>query len=122
MAKTKTTKRNASRETGRARNARTTVSGPAAATGSAQGDVLAEKAKAVADLAASQPYNPHKADEYSPRARVLPFEGEWVPELPNGDADPGLVISSDAGRGDLDTFIAALGRHRHFERETDPRV
>jgi catalase len=88
MAKTKTTKRNASRETGRARNARTTVSGPAAATGSAQGDVLAEKAKAVADLAASQPYNPHKADEYSPRARVLPFEGKWMTP-----ADP-LVGSS----------------------------
>jgi catalase len=42
--------------------------------------------------------------------------------LPTGKKDPGLVARS----GDLDStanaFIAALARHRHFERESDPPV
>ena len=38
--------------------------------------------------------------------------------LPDGSDDPGLVM---AGSGDAaSVFIAALSRHRHFERETDP--
>jgi catalase len=38
--------------------------------------------------------------------------------LPNGSDDPGVLLapSGDAAG----TFIAALGRHRHYERETDP--
>jgi catalase len=43
--------------------------------------------------------------------------------LPTGKPDPGLVIGRS---GDLDStakaFIAALARHRHFERESDPPV
>ena len=43
--------------------------------------------------------------------------------LPSGDADPGL-LRFEAGAMDsaLPAFIAALKRHRHFERETDPPV
>ena len=42
-------------------------------------------------------------------------------ELPSGKADPGLVLgSSEAGDGAIETFMSALARHRHFERETDP--
>ena len=39
-------------------------------------------------------------------------------ELPDGSDDPGLVMarSGDAASA----FIAALARHRHYERETDP--
>jgi catalase len=41
--------------------------------------------------------------------------------LPSGDADPGLLIE---GQGANDTnahsFIAAIGRHRHVERDRDP--
>jgi catalase len=38
--------------------------------------------------------------------------------LPDGSDDRGLVM---AGSGDAaSAFIAALARHRHFERETDP--
>ena len=38
--------------------------------------------------------------------------------LPDGSDDPGLVM---ARSGDVAAaFIAALARHRHFERETDP--
>ena len=38
--------------------------------------------------------------------------------LPDGSDDPGLVMarSGDAASA----FIAALARHRHYERETDP--
>ena len=35
--------------------------------------------------------------------------------LPSGEADPGVVSG-----GDVETFIAAIARHRHPERETDP--
>ena len=38
--------------------------------------------------------------------------------LADGSADPGLI---SAQAGDAATrFIAALARHRHYERETDP--
>jgi catalase len=40
--------------------------------------------------------------------------------LPGGKSDPGLLLAdaiNDAGR---EAFVAALARHRHFERETDP--
>jgi catalase len=43
------------------------------------------------------------------------------PALPSGDADPGLVVaSSEDGTSAAGAFIAALAKHRHFERETDP--
>lgn len=35
--------------------------------------------------------------------------------LPSGEADPGVVSG-----GDVETFIGAVARHRHPERETDP--
>lgn len=35
--------------------------------------------------------------------------------LPSGEADPGVVAG-----GDVETFIAAMAKHRHPERETDP--
>jgi catalase len=41
------------------------------------------------------------------------------PTLPDGRRDPGLVIAADANAAAGD-FIAALARHRHFARETDP--
>jgi hypothetical protein len=36
--------------------------------------------------------------------------------------DPDLVLAKQAGASAPDTFIAAVKRHRHFEREKDPRV
>jgi catalase len=39
--------------------------------------------------------------------------------LPNGEADPGVLVADD-GSTAADDFIAALAKHRHFERETDP--
>jgi catalase len=41
--------------------------------------------------------------------------------LPSGGADPGLILGGSAGApAGLDAFVAAVARHRHFERETDP--
>ncbi|MBA2305509.1 MAG: catalase, partial [Acidobacteria bacterium] len=40
--------------------------------------------------------------------------------LPNGDPDPGLVVTPADGRGYVDAFVQAIAKHRHFERETDP--
>jgi catalase len=39
--------------------------------------------------------------------------------LPDGQPDPGLIVASDAGTAG-DDFIAAIAKHRHFARETDP--
>ncbi len=39
--------------------------------------------------------------------------------LPSGGADPGVIVS-DSGSAPVEQFIAALGKHRHPERETDP--
>jgi len=38
--------------------------------------------------------------------------------LPDGSDDPGLVMARSGDAGSV--FIAALARHRHYERETDP--
>lgn len=41
--------------------------------------------------------------------------------LPSGEADPGLLIEGqNEGEADAQSFISALGRHRHDERDTDP--
>jgi catalase len=43
-----------------------------------------------------------------------------IPEaLPSAKKDPGIVVG-DSGKAAVNAFIAALGKHRHFERETDP--
>jgi len=41
--------------------------------------------------------------------------------LADGSPDPGVLMADDAADG-VNRFIAALARHRHFERETDPPV
>ncbi len=53
------------------------------------------------------------------------LEAAMIPtELENGEADPGIVLAEAGTDGEADraakAFIAALGRHRHPERETDP--
>ena len=44
-------------------------------------------------------------------------------ESADGESEPGIVFA-DAGtlKSALPTFIVAVGRHRHFERQTDPPV
>jgi catalase len=42
-------------------------------------------------------------------------------ELPGGEPDPGLILqASVAVAADAERFIAAVGRHRHPERDRDP--
>ncbi len=38
---------------------------------------------------------------------------------PGGHADPGLILAPDAASA-IDDFVAAMAKHRHFARETDP--
>ncbi|MEO8166401.1 MAG: DJ-1/PfpI family protein, partial [Betaproteobacteria bacterium] len=41
--------------------------------------------------------------------------------LESGEADPGLLLfGADDVDGAAEAFIAAVSRHRHYERETDP--
>jgi catalase len=53
-------------------------------------------------------------------ARILSKAG--IPlTLPSGDVDPGLLIEGDEQSGaDARSFIAAIGLHRHVERDRDP--
>jgi len=39
--------------------------------------------------------------------------------LPNGQPDPGVITTADVSTA-TGQFIAAIARHRHFARETDP--
>ena len=41
------------------------------------------------------------------------------PALPGGQTDPGVIVAADADAA-VDGFIAAIAKHRHFARETDP--
>jgi catalase len=47
------------------------------------------------------------------------LEAARVPlELPDGGKDPGILVGGP--KQDAREFIAAIARHRHFERQTDP--
>lgn len=55
------------------------------------------------------------------RADVL--TAAMVPSrLPDGSADPGLVLSTCGAAEAANAFVAALAQHRVFARETDPPV
>ena len=41
------------------------------------------------------------------------------PALPDGQPDPGVIATTDASTA-TDAFVAAIAKHRHFARETDP--
>ena len=42
-------------------------------------------------------------------------------ELPDGSPDPGLVLGTGEN-GSVDSFVAALAKHRHFERELEEQA
>jgi catalase len=42
------------------------------------------------------------------------------PQLPTGGEDPGLILAEAGDANYSDVFIAAVGRHRHAARDTDP--
>jgi len=44
-----------------------------------------------------------------------------IPEtLVSGGSDPGLLLMEGDDAAGIAAFIAAIAKHRHFERETDP--
>ncbi|HSD37688.1 MAG TPA: catalase [Rhodocyclaceae bacterium] len=54
-------------------------------------------------------------------AKTLLDKAAIAASLPSGAPDPGIVLASLDTLGDsIATFIAATGKHRHPERETDP--
>jgi catalase len=42
------------------------------------------------------------------------------PELPSGEEDPGILIEPSSDALDPKNFIAAVGKHRHPARDSDP--
>jgi catalase len=57
-------------------------------------------------------------------AGAMLLKAAGIPDaLASGVADPGLVRGDAATAGGaIDAFVAALARHRHFARETDPPI
>ncbi|MGI9027116.1 MAG: catalase [Burkholderiaceae bacterium] len=54
-------------------------------------------------------------------ARRLLDKAGIAQQLPDGSQDPGLIVAgSTPGSNDIKTFIEALARHRHPERDMDP--
>jgi catalase len=41
-------------------------------------------------------------------------------KLPSGAEDPGLLVETSGGSACADAFVAAVGKHRHPSRDTDP--
>jgi catalase len=88
--------------------------------------VLAGGDAAVAALAADGLALEFVKDQYRHGKTILAFGGASAllraagipPALPDGAADPGVIVD-ETGAGP-DAFLAALATHRHFARETDP--
>jgi catalase len=88
--------------------------------------VLPDGDAAVKTLAANGQALEFIKDQYRHCKTILAFgsaaallEAAGIPpRLPDGTADPGLIVAKN-GAGQ-DAFIAALAKHRHFARETDP--
>lgn len=55
-----------------------------------------------------------------PASAALMSLAQVPASLPTGDPDPGIVMGAAAS--DFEDFIAAIARHRHLERETDPAL
>ncbi len=54
-------------------------------------------------------------------SKALLSKTEMPDALPDGKADPGIVISANDSLDEaMQSFIKAIAQHRHFERETDP--
>ncbi len=91
--------------------------------------VLPDGEQAVAALAADPHTMDFIKDQYRHGKTILALGASKAlleragvsDKLANGKADPGLIYTSagDMAQG-LKAFVAALGAHRHFERETDP--
>ncbi|MEO5734066.1 MAG: catalase [Rubrivivax sp.] len=93
------------------------------------GMVLADGEKSVATLRTHGQTREFMVNQYRHGKTMLAlgaaqalFETTMIPtELPSGEADPGIVLAEGSEvETAMATFIEALSRHRHPERETDP--
>jgi catalase len=93
------------------------------------GLVLPDGDAAIETLAANGYTDEFIKDQYRHGKTILAFgasqallaEAKVNESLPTGDADPGIVLAEAAGAVEAATrFIAALGAHRHPQRETNP--
>lgn len=90
--------------------------------------VIPGGAAAIAELAADGRALEFVKDQYrhckpmlALGAAVDLLEAAGIPErLESGEADPGLLLPESDDDDIASAFIAAIARHRHFERETDP--
>jgi catalase len=91
--------------------------------------VLPDGADAVSALAADGRALEFLKDQYRHckpilvlgAASALVEQAHIPPTLPSGEADPGLIVIEAGGAETAaPRFIAAIGAHRHFDRETDP--
>jgi catalase len=90
--------------------------------------VLPDGAKAVEALVRDGRALEFLKDQYRHAKTLLAFgastallEACGIDEnLPDGQPDPGLVIARQSGDRTTSTFTAAVARHRHYERESDP--
>ena len=89
--------------------------------------VVPDGEAAIAELAHSGPALEFIKDQYRHCKSLLVLgagkrlleAARIPPKLPDGAPDPGLVFADDASQATR-KFIAAIARHRHFERQTDP--
>jgi len=89
--------------------------------------VLPDGADAIATLRADGRTLEFIKDQYRHCKPILALgEGAELLEacgidaaLPSGQADPGVLVADDAALA-TDDFVAAIAKHRHFARETDP--
>ena len=62
---------------------------------------------------------PLQADPRTGRQRTAAHGLRDRAALPDGQPDPGVITTADVSKA-ADRFIAAIAKHRHFARETDP--
>jgi catalase len=85
--------------------------------------VVPSGADAIAVLKADGRTLEFLKDQYRHCKPILVFgDGAQLLEaagIPTGEPDPGLIVVTDTD-ATSDAFVAAIARHRHFDRETDP--
>jgi catalase len=88
---------------------------------------LPDGERAAKALAAAGPALEFLKDQYRHCKPILAagasasvLKAASIPDtLPDGGPDPGLIVGA-AGEAIIASFLTALAKHRHFERETDP--
>jgi catalase len=88
------------------------------------GLVIPGGASGTATLAADGRLLEHVKDQYR-HGKTMLFLGEASAILeacgiPQDEEDPGVLVARRLATKVVSSFITALGRHRHLERETDP--